>query len=136
MSKINARKKGNQFETDLAVELRGFFPDVVTSRSESKRTDDKGVDFCYTAPFNIQAKAWERAPSYHTILAQMPDWDGHMNVIFHKKNHKGTVVIMTKETFFELVQSQISEEFWGLEHQKRCKEIEDLKKRYEKWTQE
>jgi len=103
MGKINNRKKGNQYETDLAVELREFFPEVVTSRSESKRTDDKGVDFCYTAPFNIQAKAWERAPSYHAVLKEMPDWDGNMNVIFHKKNHKGTVVIMTKETFYKLI---------------------------------
>jgi len=102
MSKINNRKKGNQYETDLAVELREFFPNVVTSRSESKRTDDKGVDFCYTAPFNIQAKAWERAPSYHTVLSEMPK-DLNDNVIFHKKNHKGTVVIMSKETFYNIL---------------------------------
>lgn len=98
---INNRKKGNKFETDLAIELREFFPEVVTSRSESKRTDDKGVDFCYTEPFNIQAKAWERAPSYHTVLDQMPK-DRWENIIFHKKNHKGTVVVMSKQTFYNL----------------------------------
>jgi hypothetical protein len=105
MNKINARKKGNEYETDLAIELREFFPEVVTSRSESKRTDDKGVDFCYTAPFNIQAKAWERAPGYHQVLKDMPK-DDSMNVIFHKKNHKGTVVIMSKETFYKIIKAR------------------------------
>ena len=96
------RSKGHRFETDLCIELRAYFADVVTSRSESKRTDDKGVDFCYTAPFNIQAKAWEAAPSYHKVLKFMPD-DDNLNVIFHKRNNKGTVVVMDKSTFYKLL---------------------------------
>ena len=97
-----ARSKGHKYETDLCIELRAYFPDVVTSRSESKRTDDAGVDFCYTGDFNLQAKAWEAAPSYHKVLKSMPD-DGNHNIIFHKRNHKGTVVVMDKETFYKLL---------------------------------
>ena len=102
MTKINARNKGNQYERDLANELKEFFPDVVTSRSESKRTDDKGVDFCYTGIFNIQAKAVEKLRGgHHEILKRMPK-EG-INVVFHKRNLKGTTVTMSKEDFYSLV---------------------------------
>lgn len=76
--------------------------DCLTSRYESKRLDDAQVDLCNTNPFSIQAKAWERAPAYHKILSEMPETD-NINMIFHKKNHKGEVVVMFKDDFYKLI---------------------------------
>jgi len=99
---VNAKKKGNAYEVKIAAEFRNLgFPDAVTSRSESKSTDDKGVDLCGTFPLNVQCKAWERAPLYHDVLRSMPE-DG-INVIFHKKNRKGEVVVMAKDDFYDIL---------------------------------
>lgn len=99
---MNARNKGNKYEQKLCLELKEYFPNVVTSRSESKRTDDLGVDFCYTGIFNIQAKAVEKLRGgHHEILDRMPKIG--INVVFHKRNNKGTTVTMSKELFYELL---------------------------------
>ena len=99
MAKINARKKGHAYE----LVVRDFFKDLgftecVSSRSESKNLDDKGVDLVYTGPFWVQCKAVENLGSIHNILAKMPK-DNKMNVVFHKKNRQGTIVAMEIETF-------------------------------------
>lgn len=99
MPKINARKKGHSFE----LIVRDFFRDLgytecVSSRSESKNLDDKGVDLCYTGPFYVQCKAVENLGSIHAVLAKMPK-EHKLNVVFHKKNRQGTIVAMDIETF-------------------------------------
>ena len=86
-------------------ELKEFFPDVVTSRSESKRTDDKGVDFCYSGKLCIQAKAYERGQPYHDMLKQMAIDNDGLPIILHKRNHKGTVAVMPKDVFYMLLRS-------------------------------
>ena len=106
--KINARKKGATYE----LQIRDWFKelgwkDAVSSRSESKNMDDKGVDLCYTAPFAVQAKAVEKLGSIHDILAKMPN-DSNYNLVFHKKNRKGTIVAITIEDFKEILQMLIT----------------------------
>ena len=105
---LNSRKKGHSYE----LQIRDYFRELgwskaVSSRSESKNKDDQGVDLCYTEPFNIQAKAVEKLGSIHDILARMPN-DSNYNLVFHKRNRKGTIVAMTLEDFTELLQSLIS----------------------------
>jgi hypothetical protein len=105
MAKINARKKGHAFE----LVVRDFFRELgynecVSSRSESKNMDDKGVDLCYTGPFYVQAKAVENLGSIHNVLAKMPK-EEKMNVVFHKRNRQGVIVAMDIETFKKLAQS-------------------------------
>ena len=103
MSKINSRKKGVVYEQKIAREMRDLgFRDCVTSRAESKNLDDAGVDLCYTDPFNIQLKAVERFGTHHEVLRSMPN-DSNINVVFHKRNNKGTVVMMTKDDFYALI---------------------------------
>lgn len=99
MAKINARKKGHSYE----LVVRDFFKDLgytdcVSSRSESKNMDDKGVDLCYTGPWYVQAKAVENLGSIHKILAAMPK-ESKLNVVFHKRNRQGTIVAMDIESF-------------------------------------
>jgi len=100
---IKAKAKGNAYE----LQIRDFFKELgwtnaVSSRAESKSMDDKGVDLCFTVPFNVQCKAVENLGSPHKILARMPK-DTNYNLVFHKKNRQGTVVSMTMEDFKELV---------------------------------
>ncbi len=100
---INPRKKGHAYE----LQIRDFFKelgwtDCVTSRLESKRADDAGVDLCFTNPFNVQAKAVENLGSIHAVLNRMPV-DSKINVVFHKKNRQGTIVAMTQEDFKRII---------------------------------
>lgn len=105
---LNARKKGHSYE----LQIRDFFRELgwtksVSSRSESKNKDDQGIDLCYTDPFNIQAKAVEKLGSIHDILERMPK-DENYNLVFHKKNRKGTIVAMTIEDFKEILEMLIN----------------------------
>ena len=97
------RRAGHDFERLLVSEFRELgFPDARTPRFASKEKDDAGVDLCGTDPFNVQAKRWQRAPSYHEVLASMPA-DSNYNVIVHRRPRQGDVVVMSKADFFELV---------------------------------
>lgn len=98
---MNARKKGNSYELEVIKRFieRGW-DKAVSSRSESKRKDDAGVDICYL-PVNVQCKAVERLGSIHKILDSMPKEED--NVVFHKRNRQGTVVSMREDLFFKLL---------------------------------
>ena len=104
----NGRNKGNSYERKLAKEFRDMgFDKCKTSRYESKMLDDMKVDLTHTGFFNVQAKAVEKlSPTYHDILASMPK-DTNYNTIFHKRNRKGEVVVMTKEDFYEILEMLI-----------------------------
>lgn len=105
---IDPRKKGHSYELairDLFRELG--WTNSVSSRSESKNKDDQGIDLCYTDPFNVQCKAVEKLGGIHDILARMPKGSNY-NLVFHKRNRKGTIVAMTLEDFTELIQMLIT----------------------------
>lgn len=109
----NNRTAGHSYERELAERFRqAGFVDCVTSRSESKRRDDQGVDLCYTGPVNVQAKRWKSAPSYHEVLKGMPEESGQVNVIFHKRPRKGEVVVMSAEDFMEIAGTLMKEGIW------------------------
>jgi hypothetical protein len=98
----SARQKGHQYELTVRDYFRELgYKDCVSSRSESKNLDDKGVDLCYTGPFNVQCKAVENLGSLHKIIASMPD-DHKFNVVFHKRNRQGTIVAMDLDSFLIL----------------------------------
>jgi len=100
--RVNGRTKGHAYERALAKKLREMgFEKCTTSRFSSKEMDDKKVDLC-GLPFNIQAKAVEKLGCVHTILDSMPK-EEKLNLVFHKKNNKGTIVCMTEKDFLNLV---------------------------------
>ena len=102
--KVNGRAKGHTFERKLAklfVEMG--WTKCRTSRNESRARDDEKVDLCNTVPFNIQAKAVEKLGSMHDILASMPKEEGNYNIVWHKRNNKGSVVSMTEKDFLKLL---------------------------------
>lgn len=104
MKKNNSRAVGNAYERQIRLELINLGWDKCqTSRYASKMTDDALVDFVNTVPFNIQAKRWKSAPSYHEVLKAMPK-DNNYNVVIHKRPNKGEVVVMDKSTFYQLIE--------------------------------
>ncbi len=105
---INSRDKGIAYEQKLAKELRELgFKDCVTSRSESKRTDDQGIDFMYTGPFAIQAKATETSPSYPGLLQAMEKAKKGIPVIIRKQNNKPETVTMLKADWYKFIKSKL-----------------------------
>ena len=100
---INARHKGHNLERQIRLEfIEMGWKDCQTSRYGSKEMDDALCDLIHTDPFNLQCKAWEHAPSYHDILSEMPQ-NENINIIIHKRNRKGEVVVMKKEDFYRIL---------------------------------
>lgn len=107
----SARQKGHGYELAIksAHEDLGF-KEVFTSRNESKRLDDAGVDLA-GLPYHVQCKAVERlAPSLHEILSAMPS--DKIRVVFHKRNRKGTVVSMSMQDWMSILKFLKEKDFF------------------------
>ena len=104
MAKINARQKGLDYERKLVIELKELFgnDNIGTSRNLNRHMDSLKCDIVNVPVMNIQCKATETTPSYHALLKQMPN-NGNYNIIFHKKNRKGEIVVMSKEDFYAFI---------------------------------
>jgi len=102
---INVRAKGHAYERKIVSELKELgYVNAVTSRSESKRADDDGVDILGVDGFAIQCKAVERLGSVLSVLEHINTKYG-MPVLFHKRNRRREVVSMFKEDFYKLIKS-------------------------------
>lgn len=107
--RINSKTKGSDYERKIRLEMIDLgWTDCETARYASRKVDDSKVDLCNTAPFNIQCKAMEKTPNLFNELDKMPE-DDNYNLVFHKKNNRGEIVIMRKEVFYEILQMLISE---------------------------
>ena len=101
---INKRDKGHAYERKLRKELIELgYKDCVTSRDESRRTDNQGIDFVNTGSFAIQAKAAERSVPYWRLLQDMAKAKKGIPLIVHKRNNKPETVTMLKEDFYKLL---------------------------------
>ena len=100
------RDAGNGYELKVLKKLQDLFPDILTSRNESRTMDGKGVDFVNTGKFNFQCKLSINKPSYD-VIERMPEG---VNVVIHgqvKKAAKNFIlkeeyVIMKLDDFLEL----------------------------------
>ena len=103
MKKNNSRAVGNQYERQIRLEMIALGWDKCeTTRFASHKLDAENVDLTCTPPFSIQCKRWKSAPSYHEVLKSMPQ-DSNYNVIIHKRPNKGEIVVMDKESFYEII---------------------------------
>ncbi len=103
MTGKGARNKGNGYERKVMNEfVKLGFDDCKTSRNESRTTDSNGIDLVFTDPFNIQCKARESQFNYLKLLETMPK-DNNYNLIIHKKNYSGELVVMNKKDFYEII---------------------------------
>lgn len=111
----NAKKskaKGNAFELEVAHKLQEIgYPNVVSSRSESKSKDDAKIDLVDKDDLlacNIQCKYTANMPNYFTIRDACPDKDKPFCMAWKKAtndgtNSPGTVVVMPIEYFYQLI---------------------------------
>jgi hypothetical protein len=88
MGSLRSRQVGHSWERDSVKLLREFFPDVCTSRAESRRRDDQKVDLCYTGFLNVQNKCYSKILNYPEVLDELPVEEGQMNVIFDRQTRK------------------------------------------------
>jgi Holliday junction resolvase len=97
------RRKGHGYERKIVQEFKEMgWTEAVTSRLESKRADDNGIDLCYTDPFAIQCKN-SKAVNYIKVLDHMVVKD-KLKVVFHKKD-RTELVVMTKADFYKILTS-------------------------------
>lgn len=104
----NQRKRGNNYEVKIMNRYNEIGYECVTSRSESKRMDDAGVDLVFLDGSDIkpQIKLTSSTPSVKKYME-----DGISNVILWarcekvKKNSviKGEYAIIPMEQYFELI---------------------------------
>lgn len=100
------RTVGCSYERQIAQELRGMGYKAVTSRYESKRTDDGGVDLVTDFPLAPQMKVSINQPNVHELLTNT-----NAEIIFYKKVEKsgtkfmskGEYVMLSKENFYNLI---------------------------------
>lgn len=103
---MNSRTKGHNFERAMAEVLREVWPDCYTTRFKGTLWQDHcGIDLVGTQGYNVQLKAMERTPAYHDILDYMPKGE-NVNIVIHKRNRKGSVVVMKLEDFMRVMLSK------------------------------
>lgn len=110
------RTAGHNFERKVVndLKLRGY-DSAVSSRFESKKLDDSGVDICNTSPFDIQCKNMQGNIDYQKFLEEIDPPEGfNIRVLLHKKTKKvksrfmpeGIFAIMYYEDFLRLAELQ------------------------------
>lgn len=110
------KQRGNNFERKIAKDLRDLgFTQVVTSRSESKSTDDNKVDIIDKGkqlPFDmqIQTKKTSSTPPYFSIREQSTVDNESFVIIWSKTERKGEkmmtigdCVMMDLKMFYKLI---------------------------------
>lgn len=112
-----ARKKGNSYELKIIKELNSLYntDTLVSSRSESKRTDDAGIDVVdreNILPFYVQCKSTQATPSVE-LIKECKIQDKPLAIFWNKQIKKevncvsaGEFVILTKELFYQLCSKQ------------------------------
>lgn len=99
------RTRGHSYERKIAQEFREMgWEKACTTRYASRMRDDQKVDIFDVDPFNVQCKATNKRIDYKQVLSEMPK-DTNYNVILNKLTGKGEFVIMSKEDFYEIVNS-------------------------------
>lgn len=108
------KRAGSDYERSLRLDYQEMgWKNCETSRYANRSLDDKGVDLCFTNPFNVQAKYQKNTPNIEKVLDSMPD-DTNYNIIHWKKNvgkgkGKKEYVIMAKEDWYDILLSAIRE---------------------------
>lgn len=111
-----ARKKGNNYELKIIKELNELYDteSFVSSRSESKRLDDAGIDIVdreNIIPFYVQCKNTQAIPSVDLIKACKRQ-DKPLVIFWNKQIKKeincisgGEFILLTKELFYKLLKN-------------------------------
>jgi len=102
-SGASIRKRGNNYEVQIAQQFRDMgWAGCVTSRAESRNTDAKKIDLCYSDPINVQCKCKNNYGNPLPVLEEMPK-DNNYNIVITKVVNKGEFVSIAKDDFFALI---------------------------------
>ena len=111
---INSRKKGHALEHKIVNEFLDLgFAEAMTTRLGSKYLDDQKIDIMHVGIFRPQCKAVERL-NVHAAYNELPKAgdSSAFPVLFHKKNRQGTLVTMSSDDFFRLLEIMIRHNLW------------------------
>ena len=113
----NSKARGNAYERAIAQELREFFPNIKTSRSESKNMDDAKIDLVDPdgiMPFYPQIKLTQKTPDYFGIERECPYKDKPFVVFWNKTRptestfrSEGQIVMIPKSFFYQLIEKYV-----------------------------
>lgn len=114
------RNRGHRAEQKIVNELKELgFTGVVSSRSESKSTDDNKIDIIdkeNKLPCYIQIKHTLQTPPYFSIREESTVPNEDFCIIWNKQKKcetnivtVGSAVIMDKQLFYKLLKSYIKE---------------------------
>ncbi len=115
------RNRGHRAEQKIVKELKELgFKGVISSRSESKSTDDNKIDIIdkeNKLPCYIQIKHSLQTPQYFTIREQSTVPNEDFVIIWDKQKKcetnivtVGSAVIMDKKLFYRLIKPFTNEE--------------------------
>lgn len=97
------RRKGHQFERDVAVLFRGIFPDA-KRHLETRRSDVTGVDLDGTGEFRIQCKRGRGyAPLSRIGEVQIDPLDGGVPVLVTQADGAEPLAALPLADFLRLV---------------------------------
>ena len=119
MASNRNKTAGSNFERDTVRELKELgFKGVVTSRSESRNMDNRGVDVFDNHlegepyfPYYIQNKCMVNQPNFHKLLTgELLPTDKPTIILFRQTEKvgnrfmsRGDYVVMTKDLFYKLI---------------------------------
>jgi hypothetical protein len=101
------RTAGHNWERKVVKDLRQFFPNVVTSRSESRNLDNLKVDIAFTDPFIFQCKTTASNIDLTHFIKEMPNNGFRVLAVqkTKKKNERfyeqGKMIVFEYDDFFE-----------------------------------
>lgn len=111
------RRRGHSYETKIVKELKEITGDeeLCTSRSESKRLDDKKIDIADpngVLPFYCQMKATQATPQIKKLNAEVGLKDKPLVIFWNSQEMKekkqvstGEYCIIPKDLFYSLLQN-------------------------------
>jgi hypothetical protein len=105
MASNRNRTAGNNFERLIVRELKELgYDDVVTSRSESKNMDDRGVDiFGQNFPYYIQCKNSKTYQKLHDLITSDKLPTDKPTIVFQRKTRKVTTKFVTEGDYVSMI---------------------------------
>ena len=113
-----SRSKGSAWESEVIKNLKNLgYEGCVSSRSESKRTDNNKIDIIDTnckLPINVQCKQLQNTPSYFSIRDACTDKTKPFCLAWKKspegsQNSAGSIMMVPIEFFYELLDAYTKE---------------------------
>ena len=101
----SARRKGHQFERDIANEFRSVFPDA--RRAVEDPVVGEGIDITNTGPIAIQCKRF-KGPIPMSHLEEVKQRSGRIPLLVSKSDRCRTKVTMYLEDFIKILQEGVN----------------------------